>query len=68
MQVDAGLDTGAILLRRAMAIGDEETAAELTPRLAELGAELLVETLSKLERGEIMPTPQNDAEARLTGR
>jgi methionyl-tRNA formyltransferase len=65
MQVDPGLDTGAILLQRATAIGDEETAAELIPRLAELGAELLVETLGKLERGEITPTPQNDAEATL---
>src|SRR5262249_2364283 len=65
MQMDAGLDTGAILLKRAIQIGDEETAAELTPRLAELGAELLVETLSKLERGEITPEPQNDAEATL---
>ncbi|MGH9836481.1 MAG: methionyl-tRNA formyltransferase [Blastocatellia bacterium] len=65
MQVDVGMDTGAILLQRATAIGDEETAAELTPRLAQLGAELLVETLSQLERGEITPTLQNDAEATL---
>jgi len=65
MRMDAGLDTGAILLRRAIPIGDEETAAELTPRLAELGAELLGETLSKLERGEITPEPQNEAEATL---
>jgi len=65
MQMDAGLDTGAILLQGATVIGDEETAAELTPRLAELGAGLLVETLSKLERGEITPQPQNDAEATL---
>jgi methionyl-tRNA formyltransferase len=65
MLMDAGLDTGPILLRRATAIGDEETAAELTPRLAELGAESLIEALSKLERGEITPEPQNDAEATL---
>lgn len=65
MQMDVGMDTGAILLQRATAIGDEETAAELTPRLAKLGAELLVETLSKLDRGEITPMPQNDAEATL---
>jgi methionyl-tRNA formyltransferase len=65
MLMDAGLDTGPVLLRRAAAIGDEETAAELTPRLAELGAELLVEALSRLERGEIGPEPQNDAEASL---
>lgn len=65
MQMDAGLDTGAMLLQGKLAIGQKETAAELTPRLAELGAELLVETLAKLERGEITSTPQNDAEASL---
>ena len=63
MQMDAGLDTGAMLLQGAIAIGERETAAELTPRLAELGARLLIETLAKLERGELAPTPQNDAEA-----
>jgi methionyl-tRNA formyltransferase len=65
MQMDAGLDTGAILLQRATPIGDEETAADLTPRLAEIGAELLVETLRKLERGELTAIPQDDAEASL---
>jgi methionyl-tRNA formyltransferase len=65
MRMDAGLDTGPVLLRRAMAIGDEETAAELTPRLAELGAESLIEALSKLDRGEITPEPQDDAGATL---
>ncbi|MGH9939470.1 MAG: methionyl-tRNA formyltransferase [Blastocatellia bacterium] len=65
MKMDAGMDTGAILLKRAIPIGDEETAAELTPRLAELGSELLIETLSKIERGEITPEPQNEAEATL---
>ncbi len=65
MQMDAGLDTGPMLLQRAIPIGDEETAAELTPRLAHLGAALLIETLAGLERGEIVPIPQNDAEATL---
>jgi len=65
MLMDAGLDTGPVLLRRATAIGDEETAAELTPRLADMGAESLIEALSRLERGEIAPEPQNDAEATL---
>jgi methionyl-tRNA formyltransferase len=65
MQMDAGLDTGAILSQRPTAIGDEETAAELTPSLAEIGADLLCETLSKLERGEITPLTQNDLEATL---
>jgi methionyl-tRNA formyltransferase len=65
MRMDAGLDTGPILLRRATAIGDEETAAELTPRLAELGAESLIEALSRLDRGEITLEPQDDAGATL---
>ncbi len=65
MQMDAGLDTGAILSQCSTPIGDEETAAGLTPRLARIGAELLIETLSKLEHGEITPTLQNDAEASL---
>jgi methionyl-tRNA formyltransferase len=65
MQMDAGLDTGAILEQRATAIGNAETAAELTPRLAEIGAHLLIETLSKLDRGEITPITQNDLEATL---
>jgi methionyl-tRNA formyltransferase len=65
MLMDAGLDTGPVLLQRPTMIGDNETAAELTPRLAELGAEALIEALSKLGRGEIEPQSQNDAEATL---
>ena len=57
-----GLDTGPILLQRATPVGEHETAAELTPRLAELGAGLLVEALAGLERGEFRATPQDDAE------
>jgi len=63
MQMDAGMDTGAILLQGSTPIGEIETAAELTPRLAELGAGLLIETLEKLERGELVPRAQNDDEA-----
>ena len=65
MQMDAGLDTGPMLMQRAIPIGDEETAAQLTPRLAELGAELLIETLTGLERGEIVPLPQDETAATL---
>jgi methionyl-tRNA formyltransferase len=65
MQMDAGLDTGAILGQRATEIGKEETAVSLTHRLAEIGAQLLIETLSKLERDEINPSRQNDDEATL---
>jgi methionyl-tRNA formyltransferase len=65
MQMDSGLDTGDILLQRSTEIGDEETAEELTPRLAEMGAVLLIETLGKLERGELTPVPQDDDKASL---
>lgn len=63
MLIDAGLDTGAILLEARTAIGPEETALELGPRLAQMGALLLVETLEGLERGSITPTPQDNARA-----
>lgn len=63
MRIDAGLDTGDILLQRETAIGDEETAVELAPRLAAMGAALLVETLAGLEAGVIVPRPQDSAQA-----
>lgn len=63
MQMDAGMDTGAILRQAEMTIGENETADELTPRLAELGAALLIDTLPKFAQGEIAPRPQNEAEA-----
>ncbi len=65
MRIAAGLDTGDILLARETAIGPEETASELGRRLAALGAEVLVETLRRLEAGTITPRKQNEAEATL---
>jgi methionyl-tRNA formyltransferase len=65
MRIDAGLDTGDILERQEMAIGRDETAAQLTARMAQAGAELLVHTLHGLERGEIVPAPQDHALATL---
>lgn len=61
MRIDEGLDTGALLLQRATEIGDEETAPELLARLSEMGAELLSETLARID--EIAPRPQRDADA-----
>lgn len=61
MQINAGLDTGDILLRRETAIGPEESAAELSTRLSLTGAELLVETLGALAKGTITPQKQDDA-------
>ncbi len=61
MRIDEGLDTGAIYLQRSTPIGDEETAPELLARLAEDGAELLSETLARVD--EIEPRSQRDEEA-----
>lgn len=63
MKIDAGLDTGPMLLKAETEIGPEETALEVGPRLAELGAALLIETLARLEAGVLEPVPQNDSEA-----
>jgi methionyl-tRNA formyltransferase len=56
MQMEAGLDTGPVLLRRAIPIGPEETTAELQDRLSALGAEAVLETFDKLDR--LTPAPQ----------
>jgi len=63
MRIDAGLDTGDMLLKWSTEIGPEETAPELSARLAEAGADLLIQTLAGLESGGIRPVPQNDAAA-----
>jgi methionyl-tRNA formyltransferase len=65
MLLDEGLDTGPILLARATPIGPDETAAALQPRLAALGAELLVKTLAGLEDGAVVPRPQDTSKATL---
>ena len=63
MRIDAGLDTGDILLQRETPIGADENAVELGGRLAETGAELLVETVAGLEAGSIVPRKQDAARA-----
>src|SRR5579859_1982544 len=63
MRIDAGLDTGDMLLKAETTIGPEETAVELGQRLAVMGADLLVKTLDGLARGTIRPEPQNSTEA-----
>jgi len=63
MRIEAGLDTGPILQQIEMQIGPDETAPELAARLAEAGAPLMLETLKKLERGEITPMPQDERQA-----
>ena len=63
MRIDAGMDTGDILLPREMEIGPTETAAELASRMSEAGAPLMEETLRGLAAGTIVPSPQNHADA-----
>ncbi len=58
MQVDEGMDTGPLLLQERVTIEDEETAEMLSPRLAEIGARLIVKTLDALEEGTVTPRPQ----------
>src|SRR3954447_10659897 len=65
MRINAGLDTGDMLLKAETEIAPDETAVELGQRLSTMGAELLVETLAGLAAGTILPQPQNDAEATL---
>ncbi len=61
MKIDAGLDTGDMLLKAQTAIGADETAVELAEKLAPLGAELLVETLARLN--SIVPEKQDPAQS-----
>ncbi|MGL5065629.1 MAG: methionyl-tRNA formyltransferase [Microcoleus sp.] len=63
MLMDAGMDTGAMLLKVFAGITLLDNADSLGDRLAELGADLLVETLVKLRDGKIEAVPQNDADA-----
>ena len=65
MRIDAGLDTGDILLQKELEIGAEDTAETVAHRLAELGAPLMVETLRALRENRIQPRPQDDAQATL---
>jgi methionyl-tRNA formyltransferase len=65
MRIDAGLDTGDILLQKEIQINPTDTAETLAPTLAVMGAELMVETLRGLEAGTINPRPQNDKQATL---
>jgi len=65
MRIDAGLDTGDILMQSELAIDAEDTAETLGPRLAAIGAELMIETLRGLESGQLHATPQDHARATL---
>jgi methionyl-tRNA formyltransferase len=65
MLMDEGMDTGAMLLQATMAIAPDDTAGSLSPRLADLGGCLLVETLAQLKAGTLTPRPQDHGQATL---
>jgi methionyl-tRNA formyltransferase len=65
MQMDEGLDTGDVILQKVLPIAPEDTAETLSPRLARLGGEALVEALGLLERGEVVPVRQDASRATL---
>ena len=65
MLMDQGMDTGPILLRRLVAIRPKERASELALRLADVGAEVILETLDSLEAGTIAPQAQDSDHASL---
>ena len=65
MRIDAGLDTGDLLLASETPIGPEETATDLSARLARMGADLLVAALRGIEAGALLSRPQDHAQATL---
>lgn len=65
MRLDAGLDTGDMLLAQVVPIGQEETAVGVYETLAPVGAELMVETLRQLEAGTLFPQKQDHSLATL---
>lgn len=65
MLMDEGMDTGPMLLQEKLAISPDDTAGTLTPRLAELGGRLLVETIKQLKIGTLTPLKQEDSQATM---
>ena len=63
MRMEAGLDTGDILLQRSLAIGMDDTAQTLHDELAEMGGRLLVDALEKMDQGRLVRIPQNHERA-----
>ncbi len=63
MQMDAGLDTGPVLMQETCAIAEDDTAGALHDRLAELGARVCVEALDRLEAGTLVASPQAEKDA-----
>ena len=62
MMMDAGIDTGDMLLKAETGIGETETCSELTERLSRIGAELLIRTIREMEAGTLQRIPQHEAD------
>lgn len=67
MQMDAGIDTGDMLIVNTVPVGENETSEELFEKLSVLGADTLSETLEAIEKGELHPIKQNEEEATYVG-
>lgn len=67
MQMDAGLDTGDMLLKGVVELDKKETGGSLFDRLSSLGASLCIEALEKLERGELVPKKQGKSPTAYAG-
>jgi methionyl-tRNA formyltransferase len=65
MVMDEGMDTGAMLLQERISIAPDDTAGSLSPRLAEVGGRLLVETITKLKAGTLVPRSQDHGQATM---
>jgi methionyl-tRNA formyltransferase len=65
MRIDAGMDTGDMLLQQEIPIGAKQTAPELAARMSEAGAPLMLKTLLGLQSGAIQPQPQNHQQASI---
>jgi methionyl-tRNA formyltransferase len=65
MQMDEGLDTGAILAQESIPIDPRDTTGTLTEKLSQIGSWLIVDSLSRIEAGEISPVPQDPGKATL---
>lgn len=63
MMMEAGLDTGDMLIKKSLDIGENETASELHDRLSQLGAQVLIETVKAVEEGTLKPEKQDDSKS-----
>ena len=65
MQIDAGLDTGPVFEVGETPVGPEETSLDVSPRLAAMGARMMVDVLARVEAGQAIATPQDNSQATL---